>query len=82
MPFYLWAFVAITVFTSFVDLPANFLAAMDIAGKVSLTIAMVAIGLSVSFKQLYKSGKRVLVFGALIFVLQLLILAVWITVAG
>lgn len=82
LPFYLWAFVAITIFTSLVDLPSGFLAVMDTAGKVSLTIAMAAIGLGVSFRQLYRSGNRVLMFGALLFVIQLVLLFGWVLVRG
>ncbi len=73
LPYYLWAFIAITFLTSFVDLPKEFLSIMATLGKIVLTIAMVAIGLKVSFRKLYESGKRALGFGVVIFGVQILI---------
>ncbi|HRD54449.1 MAG TPA: putative sulfate exporter family transporter, partial [Flavobacteriales bacterium] len=71
LPWYLWGFIAITVLTSLVQLPPALLAAMDTAGKLALTIALAAIGLKVSFRELYFSGRKGLVFGLLVFVIQL-----------
>jgi len=76
LPYYLWAFIAITIFTSLVQLPKEFLGVMNDFGKIVLTIAMVAIGLKVSFKHLYNSGKRALGFGAVIFVIQILFVVI------
>lgn len=73
LPYYLWAFIGITILTSLIDLPKDFLSIVSTLGKVVLTIAMVAIGLKVSFRKLYESGKRALGFGLVIFGLQLLI---------
>ena len=73
LPWYLWGFIGITVLTSLVNLPPGVLGAMDTAGKVILTIAMAAIGLKVSFKGLYRSGRKGLGFGLMIFVVQLLL---------
>jgi uncharacterized membrane protein YadS len=47
---------------------------MNTFGKIMLTIAMTAIGLKVSFKSLIKSGKRGLMFGLVIFIIQILLL--------
>ncbi len=73
LPYYLWAFIGITILTSLIDLPKDFLSIVGTLGKVVLTIAMVSIGLKVSFRKLYDSGKRALGFGFVIFGLQLLI---------
>lgn len=75
LPPYLWAFIAITIFVSVVPLPDALLKFLKEAGTILLTIAMAAIGLKVSFKQLLQSGKRALNFGLLIFFLQLLLVA-------
>lgn len=48
---------------------------METIGKIILTIAMAAIGLKVSFKKLYVSGKSGIVFGLAIFMLQILLVA-------
>lgn len=74
LPWYLWGFIGITLLSSFVELPEDFLKVMSIAGKVILTIAMAAIGLKISFKNLFVSGQKGIVFGLAIFAFQLLIL--------
>jgi uncharacterized membrane protein YadS len=50
---------------------------MDFAGKVVLTIAMAAIGLKVSFKNSYLSGRRGLGFGLIIFAAKLILLTLF-----
>lgn len=80
LPYYLWSFLIITLVTTIFDLPPAFLQSMDIIGKIILTIAMVAIGLKVSFKQLYLSGTKAFGFGLLIFLIQVLAAAVLITI--
>lgn len=74
LPWYLWSFIGITVLSSFVTFPAFFTDIMDTAGKLVLTIAMAAIGLNVSFRKLYRSGKRGILYGSIIFALQVLLL--------
>lgn len=71
LPWYLWSFIAITIISSFVIFPVDFLSFMESTGKIVLTIAMAAIGLKVRFSDLFKSGKKGLVFGILIFFIQL-----------
>lgn len=75
LPWYLWSFIAITIFCSFVPLPANTIAVLDTIGKFILTVAMAAIGLQVSISRLFSSGRKGMLFGILIFVIQLLLLA-------
>ena len=74
LPIYLWAFVAITILVSVIALPPGFLKVMKQIGNILLIIAMAAIGLRVSLRQLLDSGQKALKFGVLIFVLQLLII--------
>jgi len=83
LPFYLWAFIIITISTSLIDFPIEFISIMDEVGKIILTIAMTAIGLKVSFAKLYNSGKRALGFGVIIFILQTAILTglMWLLLA-
>lgn len=76
LPWYLWAFIAITILTSMITLPTAFINIMDTLGKVVLTIAMAAIGLKVSFKKLILSGRQGLYFGLIIFIVQILVLSV------
>jgi uncharacterized integral membrane protein (TIGR00698 family) len=75
LPWYLWSFIGITILSSFIEFPSNFLDIMETIGKIILTIAMAAIGLKVSFKKLYLSGKSGIVFGLAIFMLQILLVA-------
>lgn len=73
LPWYLWSFIGITILSSVLKSPPGFLNGMETAGKIILTIAMAAIGLKVSFKQLYQSGKKGLAYGLLIFAIQILL---------
>lgn len=70
LPWYLWGFMAITILVSVVDFPKNILDGTSEIGKILLTLAMIAIGLRVSFTALLQSGKRGLIFGLLLFILQ------------
>jgi len=74
LPWYLWGFIGITVLTSVAPMPAALLDAMDLAGKLALTIALAAIGLRVSFAQLFRSGRQGLLFGLVIFGVQFALL--------
>ncbi len=71
LPWYLWGFIGITALTSLVAFPSIFLDAMGSIGTVSLTIAMAAIGLQVSFRGLFRSGRRGIGFGLLVFAIQI-----------
>jgi uncharacterized integral membrane protein (TIGR00698 family) len=76
LPYYLWGFMAITIFVSLVTLPDTFLDLAQELGKIVLTIAMVAIGLKVSVRQLLTSGKKAIGFGVIIFLIQVAMTAV------
>ena len=71
LPWYLWGFIAITIFVSFVTLSKELIDLASVLGRILLTFAMVAIGLKVSFASLIQSGKRGLVFGLLLFIIQI-----------
>jgi uncharacterized integral membrane protein (TIGR00698 family) len=73
LPYYLWGFILITIAGSLVQWPELVLNLAGELGKVVLTIAMVAIGLRVSFKTLYQSGGKAIGFGFVIFAIQLLV---------
>ncbi len=74
LPWYLWSFIGITIFTSLVKLPKEVLDLFETGGKIILSIAMAAIGLKVSFKKLLQSGKKGILFGVFIFMVQLVLL--------
>jgi uncharacterized integral membrane protein (TIGR00698 family) len=74
LPWYLWAFIGITIFTSFVSVPKEVLYFMKISGNLVLTIAMAAIGLKISFAKLFTTGRQGLVFGAIVFAVELLVI--------
>jgi uncharacterized integral membrane protein (TIGR00698 family) len=78
LPYYLWGFILITLLVSMVDMPKVVLGIMSMWGKIVLTIAMVAIGLKVSFKDLIAKGKKAIGFGVVIFVIQLVVAIVFI----
>jgi uncharacterized integral membrane protein (TIGR00698 family) len=71
LPWYLWSFIFITILSSMISFPEAFLAIMETGGKIILTIAMAAIGLKVSFKQLLLSGQKGVWFGLIVFAIQI-----------
>ncbi len=75
LPLYLWLFIAVTVFSSLISLPSIVLGGISEMGKLILTIAMVAIGLKVSFKKLFFSGRKAMGFGAVVFIVQIAIVS-------
>ncbi len=77
LPWYLIAFIAITLIGSLFPIPKSALDISEFIGKGILTIAMVAIGLKVSFKKLVQSGKKGLVFGFIIFLIQILFITLF-----
>jgi uncharacterized integral membrane protein (TIGR00698 family) len=74
LPWYLIAFIAISILVSIIALPAEVLAFSKQGSSFLLATAMAAIGLKVSFKTLLSSGKKGLVFGAILFALQLILI--------
>ncbi len=75
LPIYLWAFIAVTILGSYIELPESILAIIKFIALITLTMAMTAIGMKISFSNLYSSGKKAIGFGFIIFAVQLLIIA-------
>lgn len=73
LPWYLWGFIGITVLGSFVTFPEVLVDKMENIGKYILTLAMAAIGMKISFEVLISSAKKGMLFGLLIFVLQVIL---------
>ena len=76
LPWYLWGFIIITIFSSLVPVPDTWLDIFDVACKIILTIAMAAIGMKVRFRDIFVSGRSGLYFGAVVFAIQILIVGV------
>lgn len=74
LPYYLWGFILISLFTSFIDIPSAILLPLKEIGKILLTIAMAAIGLKISFKQLYLTGGVAIRYGIITFGVQIIII--------
>lgn len=79
LPYYLWIFAAITVINSVFVIPEDILNQLKFIGKILLTISMAAIGLKVSFKTLWQSGKMAIGFGSIIFAIQVAVSILLIT---
>lgn len=71
LPWYLIAFIAITLFITFIPVPQVVQPAISTTGKFLLTLAMVAIGLNLRLSKLLQSAKKGLLFGMTLFVVQL-----------
>ena len=82
LPWYLIGFIVVTLLVSVVEIPKPAIKEIEYIGKVILTIAMVAIGLKVSFKKLLQAGKRGLKFGLVIFLIQIALLTAIIGILG
>lgn len=74
LPWYLWSFIGITILGSLVSFPKPLINNMEFIGKIVLTIAMAAIGLKISLNQLMQSGRKGVLFGLIIFILQLILI--------
>lgn len=74
LPWYLWSFILITLISTLIHFPKELVDQMETTGKIILTIAMAAIGLKVSFKQIIQSGKKGIIFGTIVLAIQLALL--------
>lgn len=77
LPWYLFGFIVISIFVSILPPSEGIVKSMELFGKIALTIAMAAIGLKVRFTTLWSSGKRGILFGFVIFAIQLVILTLF-----
>jgi uncharacterized membrane protein YadS len=62
------------LFVSFIDVPKEVVSITKNLSSIGLTVAMVGIGLGISFKKLLQTGMKALSFGIVIFLSFLLIL--------
>lgn len=76
LPYYLVAFIFISIMVSVFPLPTEILSYAKKGSNFLLATAMAAIGLKVSFKTLLQSGKKGLLFGAILFAMQLALIGV------
>ncbi|NVK28745.1 MAG: putative sulfate exporter family transporter [Flavobacteriia bacterium] len=74
IPTFLWLFVATAVLGYVEILPENITELIHALEKQLLTIAMVAIGWQIQFAKLKNEGPRRLLFGTLIFIIQLVVM--------
>ncbi len=74
LPWYLVTFIVISILVSIFPFPEEILSYSKKGSNFLLATAMAAIGLKVSFKTLLNSGKKGLVFGAILFAVQLSII--------
>lgn len=81
LPYYLWGFIGISILVSVFQIPGNLISRFEYVGKVILTIAMTAIGMRVGFRNLFLSGKKAIIFGLLIFFIQLVALFTLVTLS-
>lgn len=77
LPWYIWGFIFITIIVSFVEVPKTLVKFSETSGKIILSVALAAIGLKVGLRTLYNSGKKALLFGILVFLIQLSLLGVF-----
>ncbi len=80
LPIYLILFIAVSLFVSFVGVPKEVLNITKNLSNIGLTVAMVGIGLGISFKKLLQTGMKAFSFGVVIFLSFLLLLfgLIWI----
>lgn len=74
LPWYLIVFVSLSILVSVVTFPSEILTMSKHTSNFLLATAMAAIGLKVSFKTLLASGKKGLIFGAVLFAVQLAVI--------
>lgn len=76
LPWYMYGFLIITLLVSFVEMPAPVLKGAEFLGKLSLTIALAAVGMGIHLKSIVSAGKIGMGFGLVIFVIQLIVIGV------
>ena len=76
VPWYLVAFLVAATVVSMGVFSAETVSQIKAADKLLLTIAMAAIGLSINFKSLRKQASNALLYGAVIWVAQIVVVSV------
>lgn len=82
LPTYLWLFIGVTLLVTFVDLPEIASESIHDLSKLLLTLAMVAIGIKTSLKSLYSSGKMAIKYGVVVFLVQIIIYGILLSVSS
>ena len=72
-PFFIIGFILMSLIPSFHLLPESWIHIVGKASHYLLVIAMVGIGLKVSFSSIIKNGKKALLVGSLVFLFQILL---------
>ena len=72
LPWYLLAFIIVSLLVSVLPINTTILDGTKWMANLFLAVAMAAIGLKMNLSQVAKAGKRGLIFGAVIFALQLI----------
>jgi uncharacterized integral membrane protein (TIGR00698 family) len=73
LPYYIWGFILAVSVVTFLPLPGEVVGGLKWIGKVLLALAMAAIGLKISVRQLFYTGRIAMGFGVIIFVVQVLV---------
>ncbi|MBR9917884.1 putative sulfate exporter family transporter [bacterium] len=73
LPWYLIAFIAVTILSIWFQVPESIEGNFKIAGNFFLSCAMAGIGLGLSFQYLWNNAKRGFLYGFLLFAVQLLL---------
>lgn len=76
LPWYMYGFILITLFVSLFEIPTPLLKGAEFLGKLSLTIALAAVGMGIQLKSIVSAGKRGMGFGLVIFMVQLIVIGV------
>jgi uncharacterized integral membrane protein (TIGR00698 family) len=71
IPWYLIVFIGVSLLTTFVSIPEDILGYLKLTANYFLAVAMAAIGLKMNLAQVAKAGKKGLVFGTVVFLMQL-----------
>jgi uncharacterized integral membrane protein (TIGR00698 family) len=75
LPYYIWGFILAISVVSFLPVPEVVLGTLQTTGKILLTLAMTAIGLGISIRKLFFTGRVALGFGVIVFIVQVLLVA-------
>lgn len=76
LPYYIIGFILASTIVTFFSIPEDLIIAFRWIGKMLLTISMAAIGLNIHFNQLYRDGKVALGFGAVIFLIMIVVVVI------
>ena len=80
MPRFIFGFLAMSLIASAGLLSDSLLDIINIIGKFILVVAMAGIGMRIQLRTLFQSGLRALVFGALVSVIQIIIVIIAISI--